>query len=236
MFVIKTSKIQSSTLHVSTTKYANVVLNYGKFLRAVTKNEFINLLDLRYGNESDSDDEMPALIDSIPNESDSDDEMPALMDHIPDVVYPDGDLHSRISIGITDSETVRGYRLYTMPDNMIDGDYFEYMLGLYNDYSMTDEQFYIWYDENVCTGWKTMDRHGNDQSYSDVNFEDNFKAFKELPFSFKELPFSFKKLPFSFKEICKTIDIGCSNCMESVRYTNSICEWMKRKQEIISSA
>ena len=40
------------------------------------------------------------------------------------------------------------------------------------------------------------------------------------------------KLPYSRKLICETIDIGCCNRIESVRFTNYVCEWIKRKKNI----
>jgi hypothetical protein len=63
-----------------------------------------------------------------------------------------------------------------------------------------------------------MDRNGEPciGDYDrDLVCEDNFKGLCELPYP-REL-------------IKRTIDLGCGNRNESVRYSNFICEWVKRK-------
>ena len=45
--------------------------------------------------------------------------------------------------------------------------------------------------------------------------EDNFRGLCELP--------------YPRRVMLQVINIGCHTRMESVRYTNSLCEWIKRK-------
>jgi hypothetical protein len=104
-----------------------------------------------------------------------------------------------------------------MPKDLIN------IIVLYCD--MNDNEFINKFDDVSCSDWSKMDRNGNSfggfwkcdeyQNAYDLSYNDNRNALLELPY------------PREF--ILETVEIGCNNRMESVRYTNTLCEWTKRK-------
>ena len=96
-------------------------------------------------------------------------------------------------------------------------------------------QFSEIYDDIACSEWSKMDRYGtsfggfwkfpeaSEQHNNAWNLcrEDNCRALYDLPY------------PKKF--IIKTIKIGCSSRLESVPFSNYLCELMKRKVAIIES-
>ena len=74
-----------------------------------------------------------------------------------------------------------------------------------------------------------MDRHGecyggfwitDKENAWNLSQQDNFQGLYELPF------------PHDL--IFRTIDIGCRNLMESVRYSNFLCYWIEQKMKQMS--
>jgi hypothetical protein len=94
---------------------------------------------------------------------------------------------------------------------------------------MSYDEFKEKYDDVACSDWAKMDRHGKcfvgfydypEGSYERENAftltrEDNCKALYELPYP--------RHLIFI------TINIGCNLRLECVKFTNFLCEWMKRR-------
>lgn len=130
----------------------------------------------------------------------------------------------------TKEETVNGYKLYDIIDV---GEFMDYEMFMKLRKHMkavktvTKEDFYEWYSEFACSDWAKMDRDGEpfgssfwkdgvDKAY-DLTRDDNFEGLWELPYP-KEL-------------IKETIFIGCGNRRECVRYSNFICEFIKRAAE-----
>ena len=79
-----------------------------------------------------------------------------------------------------------------------------------------------------CTDLSKIDRYGesfggfwltNKENAYELSQQDNFQGLYELPF------------PHDL--IFKTIDIGCGNRKESVKYSNFLCYWIETKMKQI---
>ena len=135
---------------------------------------------------------------------------------------------------MSENEKVNGYKLYNLNDELFDYETFKKFSILFVDNNtIPHDEFIEWLDDNCCSDWNKQDRYGEcfggfwkypEYSYEKENAyelsrKDNFEALCELPYP---------------REAIKlTIDIGCGNRMESVRYSNFICEWVKRKMDVI---
>ena len=131
-------------------------------------------------------------------------------------------------------EEVNGYKLYCIKDDDNLFDYEDFLeWRKISDRHISDEEFKEWFDEHPCSEWYKFDPNGDhyegfykypEGSYERENawkltFEQNFKALCELPYP-REL-------------IKETIMYGCRNGHECVRYSNFICEWIKRKSALV---
>lgn len=135
---------------------------------------------------------------------------------------------------MTCEEEVNGYHLWTVTDNaniMSYEDFLEYRK--ISDKYISDEEFLEWLYDNCCSDWAKQDRHGEcyggfwqypegseeRKNAWTLSKEDNFKGLCQLPYP-REL-------------IKETIKMGCATREESVRYSNFICEWIKRKANLM---
>ncbi len=135
-------------------------------------------------------------------------------------------------VPMEESEIVNGYALYSIHDDIMD---YEQFVEMYNKRTIgvNDELFREWLDDHCCSDWAKQDKNGEcyggywsypDGSYEKENAyelsrEDNLNALCALPYP---------------REIIKdTVTIGCGNRMESVRYSNCMCEWVKRKALLV---
>lgn len=148
-----------------------------------------------------------------------------------DLIDKLGHSHFTKELVIKKSEMVNGYHLYDTDKLIMPYDGFADLVKKWNtnkQYSF--DEFYEKCDELACTEWNKMNREGeyftgkiydSDEYYDawDLTRKDNFLALWELPYP-KEV-------------ILETIIIGCRNLKECVRYSNFICEWIKRKMEQI---
>jgi hypothetical protein len=138
-------------------------------------------------------------------------------------------------ISMFDSEKVNGYYLYNVcKTNMVmTRERYNQLSELYDDNSMTDIEFKEWFTKSACTDWYKQQPDGT-----------CFGGFWDYPKESEEYNDAFLltgqhnvdellKLPFSRKLLCETIRIGCGNRHESVRYSNFICEWVKRKKMLL---
>jgi len=134
-----------------------------------------------------------------------------------------------VPIIMSEGEVVNGYKLFELNKNYVSFDIYQLYLEEWNTPDMTEEEFMKLYDETACTEWSKMDEHG-----------DSYGGFWKFPKGTYENDNAWRltrenngeclwKLPYPKKFILHTIDIGCSNRHESVRFSNFICEWMKRK-------
>ena len=148
-------------------------------------------------------------------------------------------------ITMCENEEINGYKLYDIEKVIIMSfEMFEKLAKLFNNTSNsnssssqepeTRRNFYEWYDHGgACSDWGKMDRHGScfggfweypegsneKENAFRLSWEDNFQGLWELPYP-KEL-------------IKETVDIGCGNRHESVRYSNFLCEWVKRMTQVV---
>jgi hypothetical protein len=133
-----------------------------------------------------------------------------------------------IEIEMSEQETVNGYKLYNSKSNFPFDTYQEFV-KIWNEPDMTKEEFLKSYNDEACTEWSKMDENG--ESY--VGFylapEDSEERKNAWFLTREKNGESLWALPYPKKFILKTIDIGCSNYQECVRYSNFVCEWMKRK-------
>lgn len=123
-------------------------------------------------------------------------------------------------------ENVNGYMLYNSEGEMFSKDDFYELKSIWeNNKQYTYSEFYDKYNNSTCTEWHKFDRNGeyykgfyktmdHDEAWK-LTFEDNCLGLWELPYP-KEV-------------ILKTISHSCSRGIESVRYCNFLCEWIKRK-------
>ena len=120
---------------------------------------------------------------------------------------------------------VNDYFLFDMNrDNFImDWDIFIYLVNLCLAKQPTDAEFMVWLDEHLCTDWNKMDEsgeaYGGYWQYPEYSYE-RMNAY-ELSREFNIL--ALIGLPYPRLLIKWSIDVGCSNGHESVRYSNHMC-------------
>ena len=135
-------------------------------------------------------------------------------------------------ITMTDEEVVNGYKLYDT--SKLTGlwfryDYFLELEKLFNkENTMNEEEFYEKYDDIACSDWSKQDEHGECfggfWKYPEGSYEKKNAYTLSRDANGKAL----YKLPYSHALIFETIEYGCGNRQESVRYSNFMCEYVKR--------
>lgn len=140
----------------------------------------------------------------------------------------------KIPVTLLSTEIVNGFALHEIKENPGKSLYwytdFLEMEALYNTpNTMTKKEFMEKYDEEACSDWSKQDECG--ECYGGFwNFpEGSYKRKNAYTLSRKVNGAALYKLPYSHALIFKTIEMGCCNRMESVKYTNTICEYIKRK-------
>jgi hypothetical protein len=89
-------------------------------------------------------------------------------------------------------------------------------------------------ETQCCTDWYKMDDHGESFGgvyYSSPHNSENYQNAFQLTFDANCL--AMWKLPFSKDLLLYTIHLGCCLRLESVRFSNFICEWINLKQKAI---
>ena len=127
------------------------------------------------------------------------------------------------------TDEINGYKLFDCEENIMDWFSFIDFTKLYrNSIIYSREEFFEKCTDKCCTDWAKMDRHGecyggfwliDEENAWELSRQDNFEGLYALP--------------FPHELIFKTIDIGCSNRMESVRYSNFLCWWIECKMKQI---
>ncbi len=139
----------------------------------------------------------------------------------------------KIPVQINKNEKINGYELYDKLDDDIPWfryDYFLKLEKLFNEQNtMDEEEFYTKYDEKVCTDWCKMDEHGECYGgfwkYPDGT-EEKSNAWN---LSREANGVALFRLPYSHALIFETISYGCNTRQECVRFSNFMCEYVKRK-------
>lgn len=137
---------------------------------------------------------------------------------------------------MSEDENVNGYKLYnTHKKDIFTEDMFMEYLEMWDDNKeMTLREFNKKFDDVSCSEWSKMDRHGEcfggywkypEGTYERKNAfslcrEDNMNGLYELPY------------PKEF--VLMTVSMGCNTRLESVRYSNAVCEWYRRKRSLLN--
>jgi len=147
---------------------------------------------------------------------------------------PEAKIYRDNKLIFQDDEEINGYKLWKLKgEPILTFDYFKDICDEWDKEDMSEQEFEEWLDKNLCTDWAKMDRNGKSfagfwrypkesDEYANayhLTLEDNIQGLRELP--------------YPRNVIVMTIELGCSNRYECVRYSNFICEWVKRKKEIV---
>lgn len=96
------------------------------------------------------------------------------------------------------------------------------------------EQFSAECGERMCSDWSKQDEHGECfggfWEYPDDSYESKHAYYLSRRKNILEL----YKLPFPDLVLIETVRLGCNIRRESVRYSNFICEWLRRKYESLN--
>lgn len=122
----------------------------------------------------------------------------------------------------TESDEINGYMLYKCNINIMDWFCFIELTKLYkNSKVYSREEFFDKCSNTCCTEWCKMDRNGEYYSGFWITDKENaWNLFQQDNFQ------GLYELPFPHDLIFRTVDIGCGNIMESVRYSNFLCYWV----------
>lgn len=133
-------------------------------------------------------------------------------------------------------EVVNGYKLYKIDSNFMKRQDYTKLVEMWkSNKQYTYDEFTDIYDDTACSDWAKMDAHGG-----------SFGGFWDYPEGTKEKENAWSltreanglalwNLPYPKEVVLKTIEFGCNSRMESVRYSNFMCEWLKRKMVQLDS-
>lgn len=133
-------------------------------------------------------------------------------------------------------EEINGFKLYSYHTDVLSYDIYKELLKLSKLTKLwTYEEFEKEMRNNCCTDWYKQDIHGECYGgyWKYPKESEEYKNAWEL--SFKSACKSMWELPYPKEMLIYTIKLGCSNRMESVRYSNFLCEWVIRKEKAIIS-
>jgi len=128
-----------------------------------------------------------------------------------------------------EEEEVNGYKLYEVKSKNI------MTYGLLMEFvekwkeEMSIEDFKEKFDDIACSDWSKMDEHGECYGGYYNYSKGSYERENAYTLSGKRNLEKLCELPYPKAAIIETIFIGCRNRMESVRYSNFMCEWAKRK-------
>lgn len=158
-------------------------------------------------------------------------------------LYPHSGDPYYLPLVTSEEEMVNGYHLYqTGPFPMWSRQLFDQLVQMYKgEYEepedwpqggdWTKEKLESVFSSEACTEWSKMDHHGEYYSgywkYPEGTEERDNAFTLSRQQNLKELC----KLPFANRLKWATVDMGCKNRMESVRYTNFVCVWVERKMK-----
>lgn len=155
------------------------------------------------------------------------------MNEIREIISEKSPNFYKISIIMSKTEIVNGYNLYDLNEKngkIFDYQHFTKLTELFHTKNtMNKAQFMTKYWNDTCSDWAKQDECG-----------ECFAGYWKYPEDSEEYKNRFHltktangealyKLPYSHALIFETIEIGCGNRQESVRYTNFLCEVIKRK-------
>lgn len=137
-------------------------------------------------------------------------------------------------INFSGVEQVNGYYLHPLEEESGRSLYwygdFQKLEELYNTANtMTKEEFMEKYNEETCSDWCKHDEYGEYYGGYWMYPKGSYERENAWTLSKIRNGEALYNLPYSHDLIFKTIEMGCANRRESVRYTNTICEYVKRK-------
>ncbi len=152
---------------------------------------------------------------------------------IEDVIAQKDCPHYDTPIIMNSDEIVNNYRLWTTRKPIVSSDVYKELLELLNDPSprLTYEEFIQ--QCGFCTEWHKMDDNGESYQLFWNSDDPNIKS-QAWDLSFDHNTRKLYELPFHTSFLKKSVDIGCSNRMESVRYSNFLGVWVQRKSAQLS--
>lgn len=139
-----------------------------------------------------------------------------------------------IPIVMDHNEKVNGFFLHDIKEDvnnqMLFYSHFQELEILYNTpNTMTKEEFMDKYYGVACSDWSKQDECGECYGGFWKYPEDSYEYKNAWDLSRTANGEALYKLPYSHALIFETIELGCANRQESVRYSNSFCEYVKRK-------
>jgi hypothetical protein len=127
-------------------------------------------------------------------------------------------------------EKVNGWLVETPATPIMTKKLFDEFKVIFDNYkAISYEDFYARFNSDACSDWSKQEPdgecYGGFWKYPEGSEErkNAWQLTREL--NCKEL----YKLPYPPEAIFLTIKLGCNNRRESVVYTNTMCEWVKRK-------
>jgi hypothetical protein len=123
-------------------------------------------------------------------------------------------------IFMKESDIINDYQLYPSSKPFLRQTEFYELVELWNtNKKYTYDEFYSLYDSTACHDWYKIDKNGDSVNYSEQNRTNSGDLLW--------------KLPYPKQVVLKTIEIGCGPRLESVRFSNFLCEWIKRKMDVL---
>jgi len=132
-------------------------------------------------------------------------------------------------------EIVNGYKLYPCKVHIFSYPHFRELLELWNMPDMSKDEFIKKYNNIACSDWAKMDEHGECYGGYWKCPEDSEERKNAYDLTHSKNGECLWNLPYPKHFILNTIKIGCGNRMESVRYSNFLCEWMRIKVNDMSN-
>ncbi|HMP28435.1 MAG TPA: hypothetical protein PKD85_02475 [Saprospiraceae bacterium] len=136
---------------------------------------------------------------------------------------------------VIDDEKINGYKLLKIGGdvNIMDFEEFKEWCVIWENHDITKEEFDKWLEKNLCSDWAKMDRKGKPYGGFWKYPEGSYEKENAYHLSYKDNILALHQLPYSRSIIIKTIERGCSNRNECVLYSNFMCEWVKRKKDVV---
>lgn len=139
----------------------------------------------------------------------------------------------------SESERVNGFQLYDVKkgSNVMPWEMFREWCeladnevpGKWTRTKFADEMY-----KECCSDWYKQDIHGECYGGPWAQPEGSYAHTNAYTLCMKQAVSAMWKLPFSKDVLLRTIDEGCGNRMESVRYSNFLCVWMERKRKAMT--
>lgn len=142
-----------------------------------------------------------------------------------------------IKINFNDDDEINGYKIGSIHNNFkIPINTFYEFEEIWNDNNeMSYENFEKEFNNIACSEWRKMDIYGEYYTKYWKYPENSYERENAGHLTSEENCKALFKLPYPKKFILYTVEFGCSTMLESVPFSNFMCEWMKRKIDIMSN-